>query len=235
MNYDKLGSLTETPHVYGKKGGGKEEKRPRSSTTTVKIKAWDVTVSEFLYLLEARYFDESTIMFIEWMNHSASRGHSLEKLRLVFSDNCHISVQKPANASQLSTNASGLFPVPTRHFTQISMSSANGTSMKLIKFKHLPIKSRSVFPLYFRHRPSSLAERLATQHKTDVDLACFPTGFLWYRTFCLVPCHPPPQPFVKIDVLQHVYFPDQQKHEPSLTHANAPGQAHSANPAEWCK
>lgn len=39
MNYDKLGSLTETPHVYGKKGGGKEEKRPRSSTTTVKIKA----------------------------------------------------------------------------------------------------------------------------------------------------------------------------------------------------
>ena len=38
MNYDKLGSLTETPHVYGKKrGGGKEEKRLRSSTTTVKI------------------------------------------------------------------------------------------------------------------------------------------------------------------------------------------------------
>ena len=163
MNYDKLGSLTETPHVYGKKGGGKEEKRPRSSTTTVKIKAWDVTVSEFLYLLEARYFDESTIMFIEWMNHSASRGHSLEKLRLVFSDNCHISVQKPANASQLSTNASGLFPVPTRHFTQISMSSANGTSMKLIKFKHLPIKSRSVFSTVF---PTSALQSRGTPCNT---------------------------------------------------------------------
>ena len=122
------------------------------------------------------------------MSHSTSRGHSLEKLRLVFSDNCRISIQKPANASQLSTNASGFFPVPTRHFTQISMSSANGNINEINKIQtsaHQVAQCIStVFPT------SALQSRGTPWHKNRRGLSTLSHRFPLISNF--LPCPLPP-------------------------------------------